>query len=65
MARHYDERILICGDADDGGNTLAHVAAYKGDPELFKVLSLHRKVLLSVCIICRMYLWLVHKLSCV
>lgn len=37
VARNYDERILIGGDATDCRNTLAHVAAYRGDPELFKV----------------------------
>ena len=35
MACDYDEDVLDRVDHDD--NTLAHLAAYKGDPELFKV----------------------------
>ena len=40
MARDYDERVLIGRDTTDYGNTLAHVAANRGDPELFKVSEL-------------------------
>ena len=35
MASEYNEDILVYVDSER--NTLAHLAAYKGDPELFKV----------------------------
>lgn len=37
VAREYDDEILTGQDASNHRNTLAHLAVYRADPELFKV----------------------------